>query len=232
MRPVLVFRHGPRIPPGHLGRVLAEAGLSTVVLAIDEGAPMPTHMDWSGVVSLGGEMGVYQEDDHPWLADEKRFLAAAVAAGIPTLGICLGSQMIAEALGGRAYRGDRGVEVGVMTLDLTAAGRSDPVVSQLDGPVPVWHGDTFDLPPGAALLAFSDLYPQAFRVGSAVGLQPHPEATPEIIAGWMRIPAARRQLEDNAVDRSAFIGSVREAEPFTTDVAERLFGAWAAELKR
>jgi GMP synthase (glutamine-hydrolysing) len=230
MRPVLVFRHGAEIPPGHLGRVLAESGFATVVLALDQGAPMPTHHDWSGIVSLGGEMGAYQEADHPWLADERRFLAEAVERDVPVFGICLGVQLLATALGGSARVGERGVEVAVMSPALTPDGEQDPVLSQLDGPVPVWHGDTFELPPGAALLAKSDRYPHAFRHGSGVGVQAHPEATPEMVAHWTKIPAAARQLADNGIDAREFVAAVRRAEAATADVANRLFGAWATSL--
>jgi GMP synthase (glutamine-hydrolysing) len=138
--------------------------------------------------------------------------------------------LIADALGGGACRGERGVEIGVMTLELTDDGRADPVMSHLDGPVPVWHGDTFELPPGADLLARSDLYPHAYRTGSAIAVQSHPEATADMIAGWTRIPTAAAQLEKSGVDPKEFVATVRRAEGFTTDVAARLFGAWAAGL--
>jgi GMP synthase-like glutamine amidotransferase len=230
MRPVLIFRHGAAIPPGHLGRVLAAEGFATMVLPLDEGAPIPDHLDWSGVVSLGGEMGAYQEADHPWLAAEKEFLTRAVEAEVPVLGICLGVQMLADTLGGKALTGERGIEAGVMTVNLTPAGRGDPVVSQLDGPVPVWHGDTFELPPGATLLAQTERYPHAFRFGSAVGVQSHPEATAEIVTRWTKLPAAADQLASAGIDRHELLAAIRDAEPETTDVANRLFGAWASSL--
>jgi GMP synthase (glutamine-hydrolysing) len=173
-------------------------------------------------------MGAYEDERYPWLGPEKRLLAGAAAAGLPTLGICLGCQVLAAALGGRAYPGT-GREVGVVSLVLTEAGRADPVARHLDGRVVASHADTWDLPPGAVLMASSDRYPHAFRLGSALGLQPHPEVGPEAFARWTRAKAPA-ELARDGIDPEAAIAAVRDHAAEQRSRAERLFGAWAAAV--
>lgn len=230
MRSVLVLQHGASIPPGLLGVALAEAGFALEIVALDEGQTIPAGQ-WIGVVSLGGVMGAYDEVDHPWLRTEKEFLADTVAAGVPTLGICLGAQLLADALGGRAFRSQTGPEIGMVEADLTGEGKTDPVVGGLTGVVPTWHFDTFDLPPGATLLASSDRFPIAFRYGSAIGIQSHPEADPAIVEEWMADPAAADQLVEAGVDAADFMAAIVDGAAETAAVAKRVFGAWAATLR-
>jgi GMP synthase (glutamine-hydrolysing) len=230
MRRVLIFQHGADIPVGHLGDVLTGSGFEMEIIALDEGDQIPAGGDWAGVVSLGGVMSAHEEQEHPWLITEKQFLAAAVADGIPTLGICLGAQILADALGGRAYRSDLGPEIGVVTVLLTDEGTDDPVVCGLAGAVPTWHFDTFDAPPGATLLAVSDRFLHAFRYGTAVGIQSHPEATPVIVAGWIAHPAAAAELEGAGVDPALLAAEIEAHAGETAAVARRVFGAWASTL--
>jgi len=227
--PVLVIRHDPDAGPGYLGDALERAGLGIEV--VDPSVTgLPDARGWAGVVSLGGSMGAYQEDSYPWLAAEKRLLARVVEAGIPTLGICLGCQLLADALGGRAYPAG-GRELGTLLPTLTDAGRADPVVRHLDGLVPVSHTDTWDLPPGAVLLAVSDRYRHSFRLGSGLGLQPHPEVAPDTFARWVR-EKPRPALVADGVDPEGAIAAVRLNAGSQRALAARLFGAWAAEVGR
>jgi GMP synthase-like glutamine amidotransferase len=108
-------------------------------------------------------------------------------------------------------------------------GRADPVVRHLDGPVPVSHADTWDLPPGAVLLAVSDRYPQAFRLGPALGLQPHPEVEPVAFVRWVG-QKPREELLRDGIDPEATIAAVRAGAAAQRALAGRLFAAWAAEV--
>ncbi len=136
---------------------------------------------------LGGPCGAYEEAAYPWLAPEIALLRDRIAAGGPTLGICLGAQMIATALGARVYSGDAGAEIGWGTVTLTEAGRAGPLAALEGVPLLHWHGDTFDLPDGARLLASTAAYPnQAFALGHHVlGLQFHPEIDGSNIEHWL-----------------------------------------------
>jgi GMP synthase-like glutamine amidotransferase len=152
-------------------------------------------------------MGVHDADDFPWLTTETAWLTTVVAAGLPVLGVCLGSQLVAAALGAEVTTGET-PEIGVGRVALNAAGRADPVLGpEGDGlPVVHWHGDTFAIPDGAVHLASSDRYRnQAFRYGDRVyGLQFHLEVDDEVAAGWRAdLPAGisldgpdRRPVED------------------------------------
>jgi GMP synthase (glutamine-hydrolysing) len=225
---VLVLRHDADAGPGYLGDALAAAGLEMLLVDPVAGQDLPAPGEWSAVVSLGGRMGAYEDEAYPWLAAEKRLLAATAATGRPVLGICLGCQVLAAALGGRAYPGT-GREVGLVRLTLTAAGRADPVGRHLEGPVVASHADTWDLPPGAVLLAASDRYPHAFRLGPALGVQAHPEVSLEPFARWTRSKPAAEMARDG-IDPEAAIAAVRAHAAAQRAAAVRLFGAWAAEV--
>ncbi len=137
-------------------------------------------------IVLGGPIGAYEETAYPFIHDELRLLQARLAAGHPTLGICLGAQLMARSLGARVYPGGH-KEIGWKPLQLTDAGCASALAPLASGtPVLHWHGDTFDLPDGAALLASTDRYPhQAFTWGKyALGLQFHLETTARGLERW------------------------------------------------
>jgi GMP synthase-like glutamine amidotransferase len=152
-------------------------------------------------------MGVHDDARYPWLVPEQRWLATAVDAGLPVLGICLGAQLLAAALGAEVTTGDT-PEIGVGRVTLNDDGRRDPVLGPEGEGLPVvhWHGDTFAIPAGATRLASSDRYEnQAFRLGPLVyGLQFHLEVDDQVAAGWAPdLPAGisldgpeRRPVED------------------------------------
>jgi GMP synthase (glutamine-hydrolysing) len=149
--------------------------------------PVPATLDGAdGLVVLGGVMDADETDDYPHLQQAMGLLRDAAARRAPALGICLGAQLAAEALGGRAYPGPAGEELGWTRIELTEAGRADPVTGVLQDPVELfeWHHDTFDPPPGATLLAGGGVYPQAFRLGSVVAVQFHPEVDGPMLRGW------------------------------------------------
>lgn len=182
-------------------------------------------------------MGAYEERTHPWLAGEKRLIAEAVRSGLPYWGVCLGVQLLASSLGARVYPGTE-PEVGLLPVLLTDAARGDPVFAGLPDELLTlqWHGDTFDLPPGAVLLAGSPLFPhQAFRVGPcAYGVQFHLEVSPGLAREWAAVPAYRESLERTlgagALER--LIGELEENAEQMAATARGLFERWLAEAGR
>jgi len=180
---VLVVAHGRLVTPGWLRDALEEISADHTILDFSRGDPLPMG-GWDKVVLMGGHMGAYEVTDHPWLVIEKEFIRTQLAEETPVLGVCLGAQLLADVVGGRAFP-STGTEVGFITLQRTEAGETDAVVTAIDGPVVTWHHDTFELPPEAELLAFTSDYPHAFRYGSAFGVQFHPELTPEMWSSWM-----------------------------------------------
>jgi GMP synthase-like glutamine amidotransferase len=193
-----VLQHISCEPPGAFEDVLRERGARIHRVELDEGEPLP---DWRGfdlIVAMGGPMGAYDEDEHPWLVAEKWAIGEAVRAGTPFFGACLGVQLLAGALGARVYPGPV-PEVGVLAVELTAEGRADPVVGGLPQVVRAlqWHQDTFELPEGAVRLMRSDVYEnQAFRYGErAYGLQFHLEVDMSLADEWSRVPAYEASAE-------------------------------------
>lgn len=182
---VILVQHAEHEEAGPLGPALVDCGLTIRTVRTFAGDPVPCAAgEAAGIVLMGGPMGVYESDRHPHLKDEIALAADALKRGLPILGICLGSQILAAAAGARVHEGPV-KEIGWFPVTLSAAGRVDPLLGAFP-PETVffhWHGDTFDLPRGAVLLASSGLYPhQAFRLGArAWGVQFHPEVTPEMV---------------------------------------------------
>jgi len=230
---VVVLQHVECEPPGTYTPFLAKRGnLLTVQLDRDGATPLDRiNLDEvAAIVAMGGPMGVYETDEHPWIAPELQFIAAAVGAGVPFLGICLGAQLLAAALGGEVFRGVD-PEVGVGRVDLVAEATGDPVLGGLPPNFPVlqWHSDTFTLPPDSVLLASSELYVnQAFRMGSAYGLQFHVEADWELASQWLAIPEYRQSIEaalgPDGPDRLAADLPAFETE--ITCVADHVVESW------
>lgn len=148
--------------------------------------PDPAGIDW--LVIMGGPMAVYQEDRYAWLPPEKRFIERTLARDIPVLGVCLGAQLLAEALGGRVMP-HRLSEIGWFPVELTEAGRESPLLGRLPSRfTPLhWHGDTYSLPNGARQLASSaGCEQQAFAYGDRVlGLQFHLETLPSVAQAFV-----------------------------------------------
>lgn len=187
MNTILALRHVAFEDLDRFAPLLTERGYAIryVEAGYDDLAGLDPLADELWIV-LGGPIGVYEQDAYPFLSEELQLLRARLTAGRPTLGICLGCQLIVEALGARVYPG-HGKEIGWKPLTLTAAGLDSPLAALADGtPVLHWHGDTFDLPEGATLLASSDLYPhQAFSWGNhALALQFHLETTARGLERW------------------------------------------------
>ncbi len=220
MRTILIIENDDGDQPGYLGDALEAADVPTELIRVHAGDPVPPLGNAGAVVILGGSMGVYEVDEHPWIEEEADLVRAAVTAEVPVLGICLGAQIIAHALGGHAYLAER-PEVGVIEATLTPAGMRDPLAEYLAGPYLVFHQDTFRLPPNAELLAASDRFPQIFRCGSALAVQPHPEVSVEVAASWGQRSALPERA---AVDLDAELDVMRRM--VTPERATAFFSAW------
>jgi GMP synthase-like glutamine amidotransferase len=195
-------QHAPHEGPGLIAPALADAGVAIDTVRLDLGDELPAVEEVGGVVVMGGTMGVHDEAEFPWLVTERRWIADAVADGLPVLGVCLGAQQLAAALGA-PVTGGPAPEIGTGEVALSAEGSADPVLGP-DGPrLPAvhWHGDTFGIPDGAVRLASSDRYEnQAFRYGHAVyGLQFHVEIDAALAALWSPELPPGCTLDDTAL---------------------------------
>lgn len=195
---VLVLQHIACEPPGVYEDVLLERQATLHRTELDEGDPLPDWREFDAIVAMGGPMSVNDDDELPWLTEEKTAIAAAVRAGTPYWGACLGVQLLAASLGARVYPGPK-PEVGLLPVLLTEAGLTDPVFGGLPEELVTlqWHGDTFDLPDGAVRLAGSPEYRnQAFRWGeSAYGVQFHVEVSVEMAREWAEVPEYAEYLD-------------------------------------
>lgn len=199
-----IIQNDPQVPLGNLADQL------TVPYTVhhpyqDSGLPVPDSI--AGLIVLGGAMGANDTVRYPFLTDLRKLIHAVVVAGKPYLGICLGGQLLAAALGAQVVA-NRWEELGTLTVQLTEAGTDDPLFSGLATTFHTfqWHHDSFDLPEGSVLLASSPACPhQAFRVGTnAWGLQFHPEVTELIIRSWAaRDRETARQTDRLVADFSA-----------------------------
>jgi GMP synthase-like glutamine amidotransferase len=192
---LLLLQHDPLDGPGALTDWAAEHGYSVATCLICQGKPLPSIDSFDLLVSLGGPMGAYEEEKHPWLVTEKECLRQAVAAGKKILGLCLGAQLLADALGGKAFR-HTCKEFGWQPIEPLEAGRGwfgvdDSLCTPGEDERGIfyafqWHGDTYSLPPGAIQLARNEAAEQqAFLIeapsgGKALGLQFHLEWTEQM----------------------------------------------------
>ena len=184
-----VLQHAPFEGPGLIARWADEHGHPVAVTRLDLGQPLPSLDAFDLLVVMGGPMSVDEEELYPWLAGEKRLVAAAVAAGRKVLGICLGAQLLASALGGRVHR-HRHREIGWFPVRRAPGADSHPLAAALpDGLIAFhWHGDTFELPVGTQhLFESSATSHQGFALGAGVvGLQFHPEVDRAAVEAFIR----------------------------------------------
>lgn len=182
------------------------------------------------VILMGGPMGVYERNDHPWIEHEIDRLSERLAADRPTLGVCLGAQMIAAALGAKVYQGPE-KEIGFHPIAVTPEGADTPLAHLNGMPVLHWHGDTFDLPSGTEWLARSGRYPhQAFRRGnSLLALQFHAEMgiDPRIDA-W--IESSHDSLGALGMCPKRLRGDYDRLGPEVVAAGQNMIGHWLSEL--
>ncbi len=215
---VLVFQHAPDDGPGYLGEALIQRGARLTTVRLDKGESMPNIAPYNMFLVMGGVMNVYQEDKYPWLIEETQAIREAIEAGKAVLGVCLGGQLLAKALGAQVHIGVA-TEIGLTPITLTEAGEADPLFEGLPEVEAIeWHADTFDIPAGAVALAGSEgCAHQAFRFGQQVyGLQFHPEVSLLMLAEWIK------GAGETPIDKSSFQHAIEAKAGALQTQADRL----------
>ncbi|MFL6237951.1 MAG: type 1 glutamine amidotransferase [Actinomycetes bacterium] len=215
MAKAVIVQHVAHEGPGWLAEVLDDAGMSVDIRAMYDGAALPRVDEVGALVVLGGPMGAYDDEQVPWLGEVKQLMVGAVEHHIPTLGVCLGAQLLAVACGGRVTKGAAGPELGLGDVRLTGDARDDALLGALERDVQTvqWHWDCIELlPQGAVPLASSTAYEnQAFRLGEqAWGFQFHPEVTLPLVAQWAQDDASG--VREAGLDPTHVVGAVADAE--------------------
>lgn len=229
---IIELRHvEPEGPASYLPALKRFGEVTTVRLWTD---PLPASDGWDVAVVMGGPMGANDGATVPWIDQEIGFVRSLLAREVPIWGVCLGAQLLAAALGARVWTGER-PEVGVLDIGLTAAGGRDPVWGDLPATFPAlhWHGDSFDLPDGAELLASSAAYPnQLFRAGRCYGVQFHLEVDAPLAAEWLDIDEYRIALEQTRGDGAAagLLADVQAVSERTAVQAAQVMERWLTSL--
>ena len=234
-RPVLVFIHAPWETPALIDTALA--GIPSVRRTVlEERSPeLPRVNELGGLVVMGGPQDANDDVRYPGLRAERQLLAEAVEADVPVLGVCLGMQLLGLALGAQLHL-QHGREIGFAPVQLTEQAEVDPVLGPLaraGAPTVLhWHSDAVELPRGVTLLGSTPRTPvQAFRIGSALGTQFHPEADAALLETWLATPAMvgtlpAEQIESIRADSSLHLPRLRNAAlqgfaAFATAVRQR-----------
>jgi len=215
-----VIQHEQSAPGGYLHEWLREGGADEEILRIDTDARELDPVDFDAIVSLGSESSAF-DDSVPWIERERRLLRDAAEADVPILGICFGAQLLARALGGPCSRMER-PEIGWLPVRT----RAPALVAE--GPWFLWHSDTFTAPPGARLIADSPAGPQAYTRGRSLGVQFHPEATPEMVDRW--VGAYRHELDSEHVDPDQLLALTNARAGHARRSAWRLFDAFLDQV--
>jgi GMP synthase-like glutamine amidotransferase len=210
---VLILQHEEPTPPGHVTAWLArhDASVETFRIDVDDRQIDPT--DYDLIVSLGSEFAAF-DDTKAFVPREAQLMRSAIDADVPVLGLCFGGQMLARVLGGEVFRSSDS-EIGWLPVK-----SRDPELVP-EGPWFQWHFDSFTLPPGATLVAESDVGPQAFVAGRSLGLQFHPEVTTEIMDDWVR--EYRHELDADGVPPDALLEETKRRATESRRMALQLF---------
>jgi GMP synthase (glutamine-hydrolysing) len=226
----LVIQHTACEPPGAYEQEMLARGIGFERVEIDAADGLPSSRGFDAIVAMGGPMGACDDELLPWLEQERRAIGEATRSGMPVWGVCLGAQLLAASLGARVYR-DAQPEIGIYgDVELTPAAACDPVFSSAPPTLTTlqWHGDTFELPEGATLLASSPgCANQAFVWRRAYGLQFHLEVSPQLAAAWLSDPGYAREVTH--ARGAAGLGELARELPkldAVTPVARLLFGRW------
>jgi GMP synthase-like glutamine amidotransferase len=233
MKPIRIFRHEDWINPGRVAEYLDARGIPWELVRIEQGDAIPQRVDdVSGLVFLGGTMSV--NDGHAWLDEEMRLIRLAAARDLPMLGHCMGSQLIAKALGGKV------APMPAKEIGWFEVSKSDhPVARDWLGAVPerfeilIWHHDAFSLPPSAAPLYSSAHCPeQAYVLGNTAATVAHPEVTPDMLKEWLRIYGYDIVPDGPSVQPIERIGErlAERCSAMHRVFTDRLYDAWLARV--
>ena len=224
----VVIQHVAHEGPGWLAEVLDDAGVAVDIRRMYDGAPLPAVGDVDALVVLGGPMGAHDDERAPWLRPARQLLGEAVSADVPTLGVCLGAQLLAVACDGVVEKGAAGPELGLGPLTVLPGASDDVLLAGVPSSTQTvhWHWDYIArLPDDAVLLASSPAYEnQAFRVGTcAWGLQFHPEVTLPLVAQWAQDDGDG--VRQAGLEPTQLVGAVADAE-------RTLLETWTPVLER
>jgi GMP synthase-like glutamine amidotransferase len=219
---VLIVQNEDASPGGLIDQWLDEQGAEVDVLRIDVEDRDVDPRDYQLLVPLGSEFPAYDES-RPFVRRSRVLLERAVEEDVPILGVCFGGQLLAKVLGGQAFRAPES-EIGWISV----RSRDPELVSE--GPWFQWHFDTFSIPPGARLIAETDAGPQAYVAGRHIGVQFHPEVTPEIMAGW--VGTYRHELDDNGVDPDALLEETARRAEASREASRRLLRRYIGAVAR
>ena len=234
---ILVFQHMELAHPGIFRDCLRAEGIGWDVVALEAGDAIPALEGYDALLVMGGAQDVWQEEEHPWLKPEKQAIRTAVLElEMPYLGICLGHQLLASALGGEV-RPAPTPEIGVFEVELTEPGRAHPLFAGLPPRTRFlqWHAAEVTSPPaGASVLASSSACPvQALAVGErAFGLQFHAEVDPPTLADWFADPSTTEALilRRGAEGPARFSAEAHAHMPSLNRSARQLFANFSALL--
>jgi len=218
----LIIEHERPTPAGYIRDWFAERGAEIDELKIDIEDREVDPRDYDVLVPLGSEHPPYA-DHIPWIPRELELLRRAHEADVSVLGICFGGQLLARALGSRCYRAAAS-EIGWLPVR-----SSDPALVP-EGPWFQWHFDTFEPPPGADVVADSDVGPQAFVAGRSLGVQFHPEVTTEIMEDWVRV--YRHELDADGIDADALLAETYERADSSRETSRRLLDAFLERVAK
>jgi GMP synthase (glutamine-hydrolysing) len=237
MTSILVLQHHPQEGLGSLAPLLAAAGFTIDLRALDAGDPVPQDPgNYAALILMGGPMSVHDEAGYPWLKAEKRLIAIAAEQQRPILGHCLGAQLITVVLGGQVLPNPVGAELGWWPVSVTAAGSARWPDLPPSIPLFHWHGEHCAvLPPGAELLATNvATAAQAFAIGPRIlALQAHPEVTAQQVRQWTAAGVADLAAGGSYVQSAGeILGNVDAACAELAAIAATLYRPWLEQVQR